>query len=86
MNNGDSPASSVVIKPSASAIAQSKGLGISADPIVYTGLTKREHFAGLAMQGLFNSLDVHDLKTYADIAKGAVNIAGHLLAELERTK
>ena len=45
------------------------------------GLTKREYFAGLAMQGMASS----DL-TYEDIAHDAVKMADALLAELDKTK
>ena len=52
------------------------------------GLTKREYFAGLAMQGLSTatSEDVtwqHDAK---DCAAAAVDYADELLARLEATK
>lgn len=45
------------------------------------GLTKREYFAGLAMQGMAMS----DLK-FEDIAHDAVKMADAVLAELEKTK
>lgn len=45
------------------------------------GLTKREYFAGLAMQGMANS----DL-TYEDIAHDAVKMADALLKELDKLK
>lgn len=45
------------------------------------GLTKREYFAGLAMQGMASS----DL-TYEDIAHDAVKMADALLAELDKPK
>lgn len=45
------------------------------------GLTKREYFAGLAMQGMAAS----DL-TFHDIAHDAVKMADSLLAELEKTR
>ena len=49
------------------------------------GLTKREYFAGLAMQGIvtkekFNDLDV------TDIAYVAVKMADDLLKELDKPK
>lgn len=46
-----------------------------------TGLTKREYFAGLAMQGMASS----DL-TYEDIAHDAVKMADALLKELDKPK
>ena len=45
------------------------------------GLTKREYFAGLAMQGMASS----DL-TYEDIAHDAVKMADAILAELDKPK
>ena len=43
------------------------------------GLTKREYFAGLAMQGIIGKINVHE---YKDIAEYAVNAADALLAKL----
>lgn len=52
--------------------------------LVTGGLTKREYFAGLAMQGLCaHSGDYH---RDTDLAQDAVMYADALLAELERTK
>jgi len=45
------------------------------------GLTKREYFVGLAMQGMAGS----DL-IYEDIAHDAVKMADALLAELNKTR
>jgi hypothetical protein len=49
------------------------------------GLTKREYFAGLAMQGLCAS-DVEWQRKSSVIARNAVIQADALLEELERTK
>jgi hypothetical protein len=54
----------------------------------YVGLTKREHFAGLAMQGLCHAIDsqgtwAHDPET---VAESAVTYADALLAELDKVK
>jgi hypothetical protein len=49
----------------------------------YGGLTKREHFAGLAMQGLLAS-GPHDCDEHG-VAHDAVLNADALLAALERT-
>ena len=43
-----------------------------------TGLTKREHFAGLAMQGLLAS------GSYTDLIHCSVSYADALLAELDK--
>lgn len=45
------------------------------------GLTKREYFAGLAMQGI-----VDRYLNYEDIAHDAVKMADALLAELNKTR
>ena len=56
-------------------------------PINYGhGLTKREHFAGLAMQGLCHAIDsqgtwAHDAET---VAETAVRYADALLASLDK--
>jgi hypothetical protein len=52
------------------------------------GLTKREHFAGLVMQGLCHAADsegtwAHDADT---VAIAATNYADALLAELDKVK
>jgi len=51
----------------------------------YRGLTKREHFAGLAMQGILAGDDGIDweVNTVADLA---VHEADALLAALEKSK
>ena len=46
------------------------------------GLTKREHFAGLAMQGLCTDASMG----YEDIVIQSVTLADALLAELEKAK
>ena len=53
--------------------------------VVETGLTKREYFAGLAMQGM-NANAEFTQNTAAERASFAVTDADALLAELERTK
>jgi hypothetical protein len=52
------------------------------------GLTKREYFAGLAMQGVLshNSKYSPTPNQAADIAMYAVKIADALLEELDKTK
>ncbi len=52
------------------------------------GLTKREYFAGLAMQGLSVGKRTADLKQGEcyDIAECAIIIADELLRQLETTK
>lgn len=58
------------------------------DTIDYPGLTKRELFAAMALQGMIsNHLVVPHFKSsdYETYAKGAISHADALLAELERT-
>ena len=50
----------------------------------YMGLTKREHFAGLAMQGLM--ADEEEYLTWADLAKDSLAAADALLKALEQDK
>ena len=61
------------------------------DPVEYMGLTKREHFAGLAMQGMLASKFVGDFGTEINddsytmsmgLANNAVRYADALLEEL----
>jgi len=51
----------------------------------YTGLTKREHFAGLAMQG-FSGLEEDHFVTVQEMAVTAVKYADALLDALEKSK
>lgn len=48
------------------------------------GLTKREHFAAIAMQGLCGAAWTEDW-TLKEVATSAISHADALLAELERT-
>lgn len=50
------------------------------------GLTKREYFAAMAMQGLFADMTKQDEYTFQDVALDAVQAADALLAELEKGK
>ena len=50
---------------------------------MHSGLTKREHFAAMAMQGLCSS---ENMRHVADEARLAVEMADALLAELERNQ
>ena len=68
-------------------------LNKSLDPEDYTipcsGLTKREYFAGLAMQGLLTTKGVEIDKSYAskepvDVIKKAIQYADELLKQLDK--
>lgn len=77
MNNSDMPAMPSMLK--AGDIARSEG-----------GLTKREYFAGLAMQSIEPPSEYVGMQetrdSYRDWAGRACRMADALLAELERTK
>jgi hypothetical protein len=53
---------------------------------VLSGLTKREHFAGLAMQGLLANNKSTGENLYLDMSEVSVFIADALLAELDKSK
>jgi hypothetical protein len=53
-------------------------------PQVLKELTKREHFAAMAMQGLLASLPYHDDTFYQGVCEDAVKAADALLKELEK--
>ena len=50
------------------------------------GLTKREQFAAMAMQGLISSWGAHDVTDCDEIASDAVMMADALLSQLEKAK
>lgn len=52
---------------------------------MYGGMTKREHLAGIMMQGLISSWGQHDVTDYTELAYDAVMAANALLAVLEDT-
>ena len=81
MSNRDKPAF-----PSAD--SQPFGWQVTGElPKKIQGLTKREYFAGLAMQGLCADPNNHDLfSSIEHAAQNAVAIADAILAELERAK
>lgn len=70
-----------------------KNADLPANPITeyngeFTGLTKREYFAGLAMQGIIGSKpekkkDMTDEDALKVVAKISVMLADNLLKELE---
>lgn len=49
--------------------------------ILQAGLTKREYFAGLAMQGIINQTGIFN--STEDVCKKSVRIADELLKQLE---
>ena len=53
---------------------------------VHIGLTKREYFAGLAMQGYCSSKEFYAGTHQQSIAQASVDMADALLIELGKTK
>lgn len=86
MNNSDMPAMPCKRGPSNAEKQQHgfDGLIGNAPDVLMKGLTKREHFAGLAMQGLLADFQVDG--THKEISNVAIKMADALLAELENTK
>jgi hypothetical protein len=84
MKNGDMPVSACKIETS----EQGKSLGESSY-MEYKGLTKREYFAAMAMQGMLSDPVLSDFKgSYEElaskVAKSSVSFANFLLAELAK--
>jgi hypothetical protein len=50
----------------------------------YSGLTKREHFAAMAMQGIIASGNLTPAATHEKVSVAAINYADALLSELEK--
>lgn len=78
MRNGYKPVNPIV---------QEENIGQREKVLICTeiGLTKREYFAGLAMQGLLLN-STYDFMESEQIAKASLKIANNLLEELERTE
>ena len=55
------------------------------DTINYTGLTKREYFASMALQGIIANKDGLDIKIER-IAESAVDMADTLIEELNKRR
>jgi len=74
MNNTDMPANPI-----------NADYRVKVNGVCLTGLTKREHFAGLAMQGILAGVLATATPAQASqVAKDAVNDADALLKELEK--
>jgi hypothetical protein len=80
MNNANMPAMPYTVKPSKECLEQSAGNGVVINDKNYLGLTKREHFAGLAMQGFIASCGNRSVRGNAP--ELAVEYADALLTEL----
>ena len=81
MNNADRSAMPFKTGPSEDARRQAKAIGVMLESTKYhTGLTKREHFAGLIMASIASTnrhVDIH-------AAESAVRWADALLKELDK--
>ncbi len=76
IKNGDLPAMPI----------EFNGFGLYA-PEAHAGLTKREYFAVLAMQGMLNGIMCNaDSRHLTLISEKSVKAADALLAELEKSK
>lgn len=73
-NNGDMPARPTFVAPNFDG------------GFVYGeyGLTKREHFAAMMMQGLISAWGQHDVTDFGEIASDAAMAADALLKELAK--
>ena len=78
MNNADTP-----IVPIATSTYTDIN-GITYLDVESKGITKREHFAGLAMQGLLSSVRLDELVNYNLLISNSVRMADALLKELEK--
>ena len=89
MNNADMPAMAVKVVASIAAQRQAKGLGVDCEDVTFTGLTKREHFAAMAMQGILCGINSNVAEgewhgwDCSDFAREAISTADALLAALE---
>jgi hypothetical protein len=81
MNNADMPAMPIFDNEAKLCIVRNPDNGKTC---LAAGLTKREHFAGLAMQGLLSNSGLR--LTNGEFIGKAVTCADALLAELDRTK
>lgn len=79
IKNGDLPAMPITTDE---AICQMTG---TTKP-EFSGLTKREQFAAMAMQGLLSNSFQGPHRDYKPLAIESITYADALLAELERTK
>lgn len=77
INNGDNPAFPM---------SEEETDRISEGVYIFSGLTKREYFAGLAMQGMLSDISRTGGWDYDDFAKDSVEAADALLAALDKDK
>ena len=78
MSNADMPAMAF------EEITERNGSGSVTKFRNHKGLTKREHFAAMAMQGLLASVGSHDVTSVSEIASDSMAYADELLKALEQ--
>ena len=85
MNNSDSPAMAITVKPTEQQKLQAASSICPINETYHLGLTKREYFAGLAMQGLLTANDNDGEWSGCDAAaEQAVIEADALLKQLDK--
>ena len=72
------------INPCSERVWKSAGIASSWETVNHIGLTKREYFAGLAMQGILCEKGLNIISV--PLAREAVNYADALLEELSKTE
>jgi hypothetical protein len=82
MNNADKPINPIVNKEGF--LTSENSEKITKDK--YSGLTKREYFAGLAMQGLCANSIPGSHHAFENLTKEAIMYADELLKQLETTQ
>jgi hypothetical protein len=74
------------VYPVVAEVMQNKHYTIPASmmKVLSSGLTKREHFAGLAMQGLLANHELIDTVDWEWIANNSIALADNLIEELNK--
>ena len=83
MKNADMPAMAVKVVASVAAQRQAKGLGVDCEDVTFTGLTKREHFAAMALSGICIDKSLCLSADRQALAARSVQMADALLAALD---
>ena len=83
MKNSNMPVTAHMYMVDADVIAQQKASGGKVQTTIqYKGLTKREHFAGLAMQSLLVNVGRNGFEADYKLATTSLKLADLLLADL----
>lgn len=87
MKNGDTAAMPIPLTEGIDSVIRAASQGdierFNKMMSILGGMTKREYFAAMAIQGLCENPDMRDAETEANLA---VKVTDALLAELEKTK